>query len=152
RVLDRGRVTGRERGWARLEAAMIVDQLRMANRRDLDADAPLASRLQEIAAKVDRESSSGRETAVLCELGLGYHAGLTRVGSGGARQIEKVIEELGPVVAAPLRAQALLMLAEQCQDGGQRHAAHRRRQEGRTDGAQPVVVQSSCACRSEVIA
>jgi LuxR family maltose regulon positive regulatory protein len=123
RVLDRGRLLARERRWARLEAAMIVDWLRLTDRRDLETDTALVSRLAEIAAAADRNTCAGRETAFLAEVGSGYLHGLTHVGSSGTRQVERAIEALGPKGAALLRAQSLMMLAEVREDVGEHDAA-----------------------------
>ena len=122
-MLERGGALARQRRWHRLEAALGVELMRVAEPRTLGALAGLAARLEEIGRAANPSTTTGAETVFLAELGVGYHAGRTRIGSEGANRIARAIDGYGVNGSAPLRAQALLMLAQAREDAGRHDEA-----------------------------
>jgi len=116
-LLERGCEIAQQRAWLRLEAALHVDLLR------LGAAGLSSERLRALAASAADATLAGRETLFLCELGIGYEAARTRIGSAGATQIAKAIERYGPDGCAFLRAQAHLLLAQALVEAGRSEEA-----------------------------
>jgi len=120
RLLERGCELGEQRGWGRLEAALRVDLLRIV---PLTAWRPQAERFRALAQAADPVTAAGIETLFLCELGAGYEAARTRIGAAGVTRIEQAIERYGADGAAPLRARALVLLAQALCELGRRDEA-----------------------------
>jgi LuxR family maltose regulon positive regulatory protein len=122
-VLEHGCAQARQRRWARMEAALIIDQWRLADPNDLGRLASNAERLRVISQAADARSVAGIQTMYLCEIGLGYFDGFTRFGSAGVDRIGSAIAGLPGNASASLRAQGLLMLAQGLDYAGDRSRA-----------------------------
>ncbi len=122
-LFERGLAIGRQRGWSRLEAALGVDLMRLADRHRSGALESIAARLEELAGAANPATVAGIETAFLCELGLGFRDGHVGIGAGGAARIAAALDRFGPDGSAPLRAQGLLMLAQVLDAAGRREEA-----------------------------
>jgi LuxR family maltose regulon positive regulatory protein len=122
RMLDYGCALARQRGWSRMEAALLVDQMRQADPSDLGKLAPSAERLHAIG-QATRADGAGKQTMFLCEIGQGYFDGFSRVGPSGSNRITTALASLAPNASAPLRAQGALMLAQVLDYAGDRNQA-----------------------------
>ncbi|HTQ00353.1 MAG TPA: LuxR C-terminal-related transcriptional regulator [Casimicrobiaceae bacterium] len=126
RVLEHACTLAQQRHWARMEAALRVDQLRQADTKDLSKLAAGADRLRVLWQAAGKATVAGIQTMYLCEIGLGYVDGFNRVGSAGADTIASAVDNLPANASAPLRAQGLLMLAQVLDASGDRPQARTR--------------------------
>jgi len=150
RTLEYGCTLARQRGWSRMEAALLVDQLRQADPGDLGKLALAAERLQAIG-QAARADGAGRQTLYLCEIGQGYFDGYSRVGPSGARRLAAALDGLAPNASAPLRAQGALMLAQVLDYAGERTQATARLVESLAIGERLGLQQSVRTAGRDVV-
>jgi len=123
-LFDRLRLLGADRGWVRMEAAAIVELMRLSRRSNPGQTDRLALRLQSIVpALASKEVSTHWLGARLCALGIAYHRTMMSLDDDSTRNLETIVEDLWDRAPPPDAVTASLLLAHALHEHGNRRRA-----------------------------
>ncbi len=123
-VFDRMRLLGADRGWVRMEAAAIIELIRLTVRTHAGQVDYLARRLEAIVPLLASKGFSNNWLgARFCALGVAFQRAMTSLDEESTRRVAVVAEEIWKLAPPPDGVTAQVMLAQVLHEHGDREHA-----------------------------